>query len=483
MSFLDNGPIRIYKANPNGLQWDTPGAPPWVIGVPPPIQSGTLTRLRMRAAYSPVDPGGFTWPPPDSTWAPLPDQPSVNYVDFYTPGDSMRTVCTKIQSFCTARGTGYDGYRQVVLPNGFDEEIADFTMTTSKFGLYFDRFLGFIGQGENNTRFGMKRMSSTVGSGGTIMRLAGSFTNGVPNPLPVYPVTGQPLKVINYGYTIYGTEQPEQTYAQTSTPGVPEVGPQLFSGVTHYGNIGAITQRIRHKGTSCGNWNAPPGETFSVNSYKCVNSTWRGVEVDGYDPDGNRWGGSCFGGNNSDGDFLSHYWGHHGYVSGMTWSFAGSDTNINAVSKNFHTEYLRVEHQSNIAPRRSGKFFAIINNENCFGTILHEHAQLFVDNAVAPNQWAWNANHSSIVSRLGDNPTITYKLDSIDDYTKVHPRWSNALVLVRSNDYNNSGHQDQVTAPEVWLAGNKLTAINWTSQSNGTPPVINPLVNYFWVIS
>ncbi len=456
-----------------------------------PVVGPNARVQRFRAQAESVvipDPGAYVNPLtlPDSTWPDLPDQPTIRFVDYYTPGETFRQTCAKMQAYCQAQGsvTSANGYRQIELPSG-ELTFRDFPMaTTNKFGLFFDRFLGFIGDGWDSTAIRLERMSSTVGTGGTMMRLAGTSAGALPGG----------LVPVNYGYTLAGSEQPEQTYSQPPPTIVQngvvvpnparEIGPQLYSGHNHYQSVGEIMQRVRHLGTSCGNWNSPPGETFSNNGYKVRNFTMRGCEVSGFDWDGKRYGGSPYGGNNSDGDTLEDCWLHHSLVSGLTWSFAGDDDSLPSISKNFTTRRIRIEHNANIAPRRNGKYFAIINNENCGGTILHDELQAYVDNPLAPEQWAWNANHSAIVCKLFDNPNITYKFNSPADWTPVHPRWSGCVVLVRSQNYGSPvAPQLQQTAPDVYVGGNLLTPINWTSGPTGTPPVVNPLTHYFWVVS
>lgn len=473
---------RVWTLSQDRQFYLSNGAAPRPVAEIPPVVTEphvNLSRFRGRSIYSSTPPPvGYTSPVylPDSTWPTLPDQPTIRFVDYYQAGDTFRQTCSRMQAYCQAQGsaTSSDGYRQFELPDG-EFTFADFPMaTTNKFGLFFDRNLGYIGQGPDNTMIRLERMSSTVGTGGTMMRLAGNSSGALPGG----------LVPINYGYTLAGSEQPDQTYTQTSTPGTPEVGPQLYSGHVHYQTVGEIMQKVRHLGTSCGNWNSPPGETFSNNSYKCLNLTLRGVEVSGFDYDGKRWGGSPFGGNNSVGDLIEDAWLHHSYVSGLTWSFSGDDDSLPSISRDFTTRRVRIEHNANIAPRRSGKYFAIINNENAGGTILHDELQAFVDNSVAPSQWLWNANHSSIVGKLFDNTDITYKFNTVNDWTQVHPRWQGCVVLVRSSVYGSPAMpQLQQTAPKVYVGGNLLTAINWTSGNTGTPPTVSPSTHYFWVVS
>lgn len=423
----------------------------------PPVDpsKGRITRVRARAVTPAAT--GYVNPLllPDSTWAALPDQPTVNYVDFYQQGDVLRTTLGRIQSYLEGRGTGVDGYAAVRFPSGFDGEFADFPMAgTNKFGLFFSRVSGFLGPSAAEVRIRLARGSSTVGTLGTMLRLADGRT-----------LQALGLKNIHYGYTLQGTVQPSQTYPQGGA-----TGPQLYSGVVYYYGRGAITQKVKYEGPSCGNWNSPPGETFSINDYKGIGCIWRGVEVTGYDADGNRWGGSPFGGNNSDQSLLEDCYFHDAKVSSATWSFAGS---VSSPSTRPTTRRLKVERNGNTV-QSSGQRFPGFNHENVGTSVRHYHPDISVDLGNL-----WDANHMTFDSHpdgAGNNDDIRVYLKDTASWNTLHPRYMGCFVVKIAKTYAGRPNA-QTSAPRVFLgsdaAGNGGVELTPYWHTTGAAPTAN----------
>jgi hypothetical protein len=478
---------RLFYRAPTGLVSKGDAT---IVTPPPPVNptSVIVTRARGLATYTS---GGGTpttpWTPPaDATWAALPSQAGVNFTSFYNTGDSLRTVLTKIQNSLVAAGTGAAGYKQVDLPDGFDMEFTDFPMaTTNKYGLFFDRILGFRSPGWNKARIRLAPMSSTVGSEGTGVRLADSRTV---QPLGLVP--------LNYGITWEGTDQPFQTYPQGSG----EQGPQLYSGFIQYYGRGAINQACRYRGFSQGNWNSPPGEKFTINDYHGIGNIWRGCEVDGFNVQGKRRGASPFGGNNANGSILEDCYFHDAYVSGTTWSFAGNYGSSSAASSNPTTRRCRFENNANwsntpgaanfsgvtdiINYNTGGKRFGGLNHEEVLGSIRH-FSPTFI---VAEGSASWLSCHVSLTNTMVDNGADTWFINPT--WNSLDPKYNGMFMVGAPTGYAGVANLSiYATPPLVKLGANAdgtggttLTPIVHTrSGGPATPYTQSPSTHYIFM--
>lgn len=384
--------------------------------------------------------------PADSTFPDLPDQNTVEYTAFRQAGDTLKTTLARIQAYLVAQGTGVAGYAQVHYPNGFDESFADFLMAgSSKYGLFFNRILGHICD-PNQARITLEPMSSTVGSEGTMGRFAGTVGAALPGG----------LVPVNYGITFVGNDQPNQTYPQGG-----EVGPQLYSGIVQYGGVGAINQQVVLLGTSQGNWNSPPGEKFSWNSYKCVDCVWRACRVSGFNGSGRRSGASPFGGNNSVRDVIEDSYFHDSYVSSLTWSFAGSSSSMTAASSSPTTRRTRVEWNANhSAAGTSGKGFGVVNHENVMGAIRHFNPVWFAGNGPGDDDnWL---GHVAFANALVDNQDI-WIINPV--WNALHPK-TNGMLYIKMSKFYDTPTTDlnaQVTPPLIKLGANPTTGAGGTT--------------------
>lgn len=448
---------------------DTP-----IITPPPPANASSVIVTRAGGVATYTSGGGTPttpWTPPaDATWAALPSQAGVNYTSFYAQGDDIRAVLTKIQNSLVAAGTGVSGYKQVDLPDGFDEEFADFPMaTTNKYGLFFSRILGFRSPGWDKARIRLKPLSSTVGSEGTCIRLADGRNT---QPLGLVP--------LNYGITWEGTDQPNQTYPQGSN----EVGPQLYSGFMQYYGRGAINQACRYRGFSQANWNSPPGEKFTVNDYEGIGNIWRGCEMDGFNAQGLRRGGSPFGGNHADQSLLEDCYLHDSYVSGTTWSFAGAHGVVSDASSNPTTRRCRFENNANHSTL-SGKRFGGINHEEVLGNIKHFAPTLIV----APDSYSWLSAHMSFTNTMTDNGANIWVINPT--WNTLDPDYNGMLMIGSPLNYAGVANANILATPPLvklgasvvdGSGGTTLTPILHTrSGGPATPYTQSPSTHFIWL--
>ena len=368
----------------------------------------------------------------------LPDVPTVKYTDLYHTGDTLSQTLNRVNSST--------GYKAVILPDGLDVQISGFPDAGNTYGVYAPYVIGLIGPGINNCRISLKPMSSTAEQQARI--------TSTDNPLTVMrlmsnnPGTDTGYPSVNSGWHLAGTDQAVSVACQNR--------PHNYSGITNYGGLHSVYQDFKVSGMP-GSGNYPPFETFVINSYRDSFTTYRRVEVDGYNIQGNLVGGSALGGNFTQDIYLEDCYLHDGFVSSLTFSQTGIDTSTAATqSHNIHT--LRTKVWNNANHDRSGTHrFAGVNHEGCYGTILHDqpdiHLAGFTD--------LWDTQHMSFANATIDCPTIT-----INEPTwypsEAWPGFKGAFIITVSSNYqmgNYNGPNKQTTTPKVIKNGVNLQPV------------------------
>lgn len=364
----------------------------------------------------------------------LPDLPTIKYTDLYRSGDTFQDTIARIPD-----------PRVLLLPSG-DFSYSDFG--PYNFGLYAERsgvgtLIGIGGEGEKQTRIGIKENSSTKVD----------LVTAKGNPLTQVRI-GARRQTLCYGFTLYGTDQPRSTYNENR--------PHNYGGLINYMGIDSYFVNIKFEGAAPGNWNAPPGETFNLNNYKDVRTRVLDCEVTGYNPAGARVGGSPIGGNNSTDMWVEDCWFHDSYVSGVTWSFTGVPTNEAAISSGVTTHRLRVEHNANTV-LATGKRFAVFNHENVGGPVRHHYSYMQADNS-----YEWNFGFVAMNNLLFDNP----------DFQIIEPTWvggppkNNGMFSVSMPYRYAVGYGDgmnrQVTPPKVIKNGRELKPLRIRGNPSAT---------------
>lgn len=356
-------------------------------------------------------------------WPALPLYPSVSYASLYRTGDKLRDVMARVPT-----------YNLLTLPNGFDEEFSDFSMTNN-FGLIYLNVRGIVGNGPDHARIRLARKSSTKGpnEGCTMMRL----------------MDGRNGQNIISGFSLEGTDQPEKVHSQGN-----ELRPHNFSGLLVYYGRNAILQNLRVSGIG-GNWNSPPGETFAINLYKDIGTTLRGVEVTGFNVDGQQVGGSPCGLNNSTDVTIEDSNFHDSFVSGLTGSFAGNGLNPATATTGWYTKNVKIARNANNAVAGSGKRFTGINHENVNGKVVHEYDDFSFNN---PTSY-WDQTHIALNNMVFDNADVQIIEPA---YQTLHKFWNGCFVVQILNQYPSGTPNKQVSPPKVVKNGRVLTPVHQT---------------------
>jgi hypothetical protein len=397
---------------------------------------------------TPVDPNPGV-PGADPT-APLsrqlPDLPTVKYTDLYRTGDTLQRTIDRMTTAAVLEFPSGEFLYDDFGPYGY--------------GLFTNgpgRLRGISGQGAKQTRIGIRKGSSTKVAQVT----------ATSNPLTQVRI-GSREQTLCHDFTLFGTDQPISS--------VNENRPHNYGALVNYMGVDSYFVGLKFEGAGPGNWNAPPGETFSgINNYKDVRTRVLDCEMTGYNPEGSRVGGSPIGGNNSTDMWVEDCWFHDSYVSGVTWSFTGVPTNIDAISRGVTTHRIRVEHNANHT-LSAGKRFAPLNHENVGGKVQHHYAYLQADNS-----YEWNFGFVAMNNLLFDNP----------DFQIIEPTWvggppkNNGMFSV-SMPYNyaqgyNDGINKQVTPPRVVKNGRDLKPL-WI-KGNPSQTLTQSPDEYFVVVN
>ncbi len=181
----------------------------------------------------------------------------------------------------------------------------------------------------------------------SVMRI-GPWSNNDANRGPTYM----------YGWTLEGTEQDIDPYNNQ---------PRGTSGIVDYGSKDSLWQIFKVRGFIA-TWNAPPGETFQINSLYTRNCTYEFVETDGIAEDGERRGGAFGFFASNDIHFKDCYF-HDARAGGWTGGASGNVGPGGTPSNNMTA--LRVYSWNNANySTGSGQGFSCFNSEGVIGTAL-----------------------------------------------------------------------------------------------------------------
>lgn len=408
------------------------------------------------SSVAPVDP-----PPTDNYPAAVVPAGTafVNYTDLAQPGDNFGVALARLTSPAI-----------VNVPAGL-YELVDFDPNTH-YSCLATNCLGIWGAGIDKTIIQMRPGSSTQ------VALVPVQSTKASNPLTLMRLSKD--HILSQGFTLSGTDQPID----------PNTGkPHLYSGLLNYMNggnnsgpgVGSQLFDVKITGIP-GNNNSPPGETFANNLYKDTNSVLVRVEVDGFiwewsdattKTKGNQVGGSPNGCNNSVGPKFYGCNFHDTLVSGMTYSFSGSDTDMAVVTRNIETNDVIVANNANHS-LANGQKFSGTNHENVYGSIRHNRPNITLTD-LALSQW--DAAHMSFNSRLGDNADIIIT-DPVWHGSYSH--FNGCFTLSTGINYD-SVPNTQTTAPTVILNGVTLTPHRFTSNPGTVQTQLDPARDYAWI--
>jgi hypothetical protein len=364
---------------------------------------------------------------PPSLYPALPDLPTYNLVDLYQSGDKFMDVVKRMPS-----------RRHLVLPDGYESELVGFSEGNSTIAAYHPNLRGIYGPGKDKAQLTLRPMSSSEASRATITSQAsGGTTQLTLMRIGLMQGTAADRQSVLYGFTLNGTDQAVMAESENQ--------PHRYQGINIYGGINSVMRNVKVTGVP-GHWNSPPGETFQIQGYKDRGTKLYDVEVDGFNVAGRRVGSSPFGGNNTIDSEIVDLYGHDGYVSGLTWSFAGSHTNIDSASSNVITRRAKMHWNANHT-LAGGKRFTGINHENVMGFVRHYNPEFHI-----ANMTEWNVGHVAINNYLNDNPDIQI-IEPV--WFESPPRNNGCFTITIQKSYA-GGPQAQTSVPRVIKNGVEL---------------------------
>lgn len=365
---------------------------------------------------------------------PLPSFDSVTYESLYQSGDSFNQAINRLTSD-----------KVVLLPSGFDELIDGFGGHPNGYGAFSPNLLGLVGTARSQTRLMLKPLSSTQAQRDRIpaQNVGGS------NPLTILRIGMGRGKNILAQMTIEGTDQEPLA--------INDGMPHNYSGVNLFQWTDGLVQDVLLKSASAGNYHYPPGETFEMNDYKGLRTTFRALEVDGVTRAGRRASGSPLGGNNSIDILLEDCYLHDTLVSGLTYSYTGTHTNAAAATRGVTTRRCRIRDNANWS-NVTGRRFGAINHENVYGPIRHEYLNIHM-----ANLYNWNSGHIA----------FAHWFEDVTDITILEPNWNkqsaprnNGMFTIAIPTNFNGESNKQVTVPKVIKNGIELIPVHIYSGPN-----------------
>lgn len=367
----------------------------------------------------------------------LPDFQYVTYESLYQSGDTFQQVINRLTSD-----------KVIVLPNGFDESLSGFG-AVNYYSAFSPNLLGLVGAGRGQSRLRLLPLSSTASQRAVIP----SQTAGGSNPLTMLRIGMNRGKNILAQMTLEGTDQLAMA--------INDDMPHNFSGFNAFQWTDGLVQDVLLKGASAGNYHYPPGETFAMNDYKGIRTTYRALEVDGVTTAGRRGGGSPLGGNNSIDILLEYCDLHDSLVSGLTFSYTGSHTNAAAATRGVTTRHCRIWDNANWS-NVTGRRFGAVNHENVYGPIRHEYLNIHM-----ANLYNWNSGHLAFAHWFEDVPDIQI----------IEPNWNNQsaprnngmFTIAIPTNFNGQPNK-QTTVPKVIKNGAELTPVHIYGQPSAILP-------------
>ncbi len=341
--------------------------------------------IRVTKVSSPLN---DTAPPPYPTYT---DYPVIEYATLWA--DAMAGLPVNQRTPMSGPGSNVgqvlgsmDSFAYVRLPDGFEGELIDFSFF-GVYALYAPKCMGIWGPSSDPSRaiIRFKEMSSTQASAVPPQTDGDANGDGTSNPLTLMrlgPCNSSTVAAVHcHGWTLAGTDQPDG----------PNGEPHNYSGLTDYYGTNSTYNCMKIMGVP-GDWNSPPGETFQFASYHATGSTYEYMEVDGYNEAGRQVGGGV--GNNASNDVTFKNCNFHdAYVSGGP-IFSGAGGPNGTMCRDVKSINVRSYNNANhIVPNPGGKNFGGLNHEGVYGSVLHDHPEIFLDNqAVLQNRHVFIGN-------------------------------------------------------------------------------------------
>ena len=203
-----------------------------------------------------------------------------------------------------------------------------------------------------------QKAGSCIGSQSTTGTNGG---NSLQSAMRLGPYGGSETGAVHmYGWTLAGTDQDID----------PSTGLlRATSGIVDYYSTGSTWQIFKARGFLA-TWNAPPGETFQINSFRTHSCTYEFIEVDGFNEAGvRRGGGFGFFATNDIvyKDCYFHDSNASGWTGGASGNVATGTPSVNMTATRVFT-WNNANHNSG-----SGQGFSLFNSEGVIGTALFDH--------------------------------------------------------------------------------------------------------------
>lgn len=320
-------------------------------------------------------------------------------------------------------------------------------------------FFNFAQPGPCGLRLGVNGATNVlgiIGSGrGTVFKMvAGSSTHAGDVPTQSEGRTN-PLDLIRFDHIGAGCRF-ENLMVEGTDQG------HYYNGVRFNSCNDVVVSGIYGRGMSPGNADAPPGETFAINFWKCDYATFMDSEIDGRNLAGTPVSASPVGWNGTSssvhalGARIERVFLHDGVASMPTFWFA----------KDIHTEDLWVDRTATTGYHGQG-----INHENADGCIRHHRPNLIIRgfyeaqfNPHLPNCSDNHGLHLSIASSYEDSPNVRV-------YSPTHDHGPNsvcgALGVMIADNYA-GGNQQVTTLPRIWKGALELIPVDANSPGPGT---------------
>ncbi len=287
--------------------------------------------------------------------------------------------------------------------------------------------------------------------------------NALPTMLRIGPYGGSETGAVHtYGVTFVGTDQDID----------PSTGLlRATSGPIDYYSTNSTWDIVKVQGFIA-TWNAPPGETFQFNSFRCNNCTYRFFETDGFNEDGIRRGGAFGFFATNDINFEDCNF-HDARAGGWT---GGASGNVETGTASVNMTATRVYSWDNANHvTGTGQGFSCFNSEGVVGTAVFDHC-----NFKPTSPKAGGGSYTNLVG--------FYSLIADCQVTFIDTDWNRGAYASGLNgafgfdmpvNYA-GGTNKQVTIPTFRVNGTNLTARQYQSGQGST---YNPLTEFVYDIA
>lgn len=377
----------------------------------------------------------------------------------------------------------------VELPPGFRGKIVDFKSGGTTIGCFAPNCMGLWGHGPDKAVIRLEPGSSTVAASVPLQN------SGSTNPFLLMRLgpsnSSVSAAVHNYGFALFGTDQPNQPAAIDPNTGSAMSGswahPHNYQGLQNNQQSGGTEEWLVIGGVQ-GDWGAPPGETEAHTFYRSKAACFmRYCTVTGYQERSIAQGGAPT-------DWTADYSTRVGasagafgaesptyencefsdsYVSGAP-DIAAAGGATGTLSHNATFRYCRTNMNANhIVPNPGGKTFRAANHEGVYGTVYYDHH----DFGHLDNEPTLQMAHVFIGNTQTDAP----------DFTIFEPTWdrspgsfvpaTNGAFLVQIPATYAGAANRQTSVPTVIKNGVTLTPVTRATNA-GWPSGVNPVTQF-----